>query len=328
MTQKRKRKSLMHAIVASIILLSSLFITQSSADDEITTMNVSPEIVTVAPNETFTLSILCTPSQPIKSYELSISFDETLLTVNSVAEGNIFDGYTTFFNDGTIDNTNGVIDQIYGLIIGKGNVSESGSLVMLSVTAKNSVGSSPISLFNVGITNETEYIHVSYTNGTVLIEDIVPTIESMQCELSNPVDTQASIGWCNVSCRVIDDNIDGVNLVVTDPSATVTNTSMSTTDDETFYLNMSGFTHGSYSYYVYVADECGNQIGSTEDSFIIPPNWDVSMDGVVSVFDLLLISNQFDETGSSGWIREDVDNNGIVQLADIITVSNYYNHAW
>lgn len=318
----------MHAIVASIILLSSLFITQCSADDEITTINVSPELVTVAPNETFTLSIFCTPSQPIKSYELSISFDETLLSVNSVAEGDIFDGYTTFFNDGTIDNTNGVIDQMYGLIIGKGNVSNPGSLVTLSITAKNSVGSSPISLFNVGITNETQYVQVSLTNGSVFIEDIVPILESTDCALSDPVDTQASIGWCNVSCTVIDDNLDCVNLVVTDPDSMVTNTSMVAGDDGLFYLNMSGFTHGSYSYYVFVADECGNQIGSTEDSFIIPPNWDVSMDGTVSVFDLLLISNQFDETGSSGWIREDVDNNGIVQLADIITVSNYYSQAW
>lgn len=328
MNQDRKLRKVTYAIITIFLLLSSLFILPGSADEEGTTVSVSPELITVSPNETFSFSILCSPNQPIKSYELSFSFDENLLSVNSVSEGDIFEGYSTFFNDGTIDNSNGEVNQIYGLIIGSGNVTETGSLVDISCTAKNSVGISDITLFNVGITNETKYIQVSLVNGSVSIEDIMPTIGSEQCMLSDPVDTEASIGWCNLSISVLDDNLDCVKLVVTNPDSTVTNISMNTIDDETFYLNMSGFIHGSYSYYVYIADDCGNHLCSDEHSFVIGPNWDVSMDGMVTVFDLILISNRFDETGSAGWIREDVDNNGIVQLSDIMTVSNYYSHTW
>ena len=71
---------------------------------------------------------------------MQILFDPTLLTVNSVTEGNIFNGYTTFFNAGTINNTEGKIVEIYGLIVGTGSVSNPGSLVSLLFTAKYESG--------------------------------------------------------------------------------------------------------------------------------------------------------------------------------------------
>ena len=43
-------------------------------------------------------------------------------------------------------------------------------------------------------------------------------------------------------------------------------------------------------------------------AYSIPPNWDINIDGNITVLDFILISNHFNETGINGWIREDIDN--------------------
>lgn len=310
------------------ILIMNLFISPVQCDEEVTSISFSPEFLSVAPNESFTLLVYCQPYQPIKSYELSISFDENLIQVDSVIEGDFFEGHTTFFNDGTIDNTHGKIEQIYGLIIGQGNVSESGTLVEVSFSAQNSIGSSDISIYNLGITNETQYISVNIENASVAIENICPSIENESILFSNPIDTESSIGWCNVSCDVIDDAVDRVKLVLTYPDHSVSNTSLLTHDNTLFFLNMTSFPHGTYSYYLYVADIHGNMVLSDTYSFEISPNWDVNSDGTINVIDLIRISNNYGQSGSLGWIREDVNNDGIIQLSDLIMVSNYYDSTW
>ena len=326
-------KNRYHVVTSGISLcliafIMSFFMISGCCDPEETIVSVSPANLIVSPNESFTLFIFCQPHQAIKSYELSISFDETLLQVNEVVEGDLFDGLTTFFNAGTIDNENGRIKQVYGLIIGPGNVTESGSLVEISFTSQNSIGSAQVSLYNVGITNETSYISVSLADGSVSIIDNIPIIENEILMFSDPLDTQASVGWSNISCDVIDNDVSEVKLVLTHPDNSITNTSLNTLDDEHFFLNMSGLTYGSYSYFIYVSDSFGNTICSDVCSFAIPPNWDVTMDGTVTLMDLISVSNEFGTSGSLGWIREDVDNNGVVELSDIILVSNYFNVSW
>jgi hypothetical protein len=136
-----------------------------------TLVQVSPVSKTVSAGQTFSLNIACTPGQIIKSYELKLSFNPTLLQANSVTQGTIFNGYTTFFNAGTMNNTAGTIVDVYGLIVGAGGVSNPGSLVSLSFTARSASGSSAIGLYEVGVTNETTYVPITVTNGTVTLRE-------------------------------------------------------------------------------------------------------------------------------------------------------------
>jgi hypothetical protein len=46
------------------------------------------------------------------------------------------------------------------------------------------------------------------------------------------------------------------------------------------------------------------------------------------VFDLVLISNHYTETGTPGWIRQDVDNNGAIEVLDLVLTSNHYGETW
>jgi len=60
----------------------------------------------------------------------------------------------------------------------------------------------------------------------------------------------------------------------------------------------------------------------------LPPNWDINNDGRYNILDKVLISVRYGQTGSPGWIREDINNNGIVNMADLTYDSNHYNECW
>ena len=173
--QNKKSRFILPAILLAIILIFAMLPISVSGDNP-TQVYVSPASKTVSASQTFTITIMCTPGQLIKSYELRVIFNPTYLAANSVAEGTIFSGYTTFFNDGTINNTAGTILDIYGLIVGPGQVINPGSLVSLSFTAKPTSGTSTIGLSDVGVTNETNYVPIAVTNGTVILRDYTLSI--------------------------------------------------------------------------------------------------------------------------------------------------------
>ena len=167
---KMYKKSICILVTATIILLSTICLAGNvKADDPITLVSVDPLSQNVEPGQTFFVDISCVPGVSIKSFELNIAFDATYLSANSVVEGDIFNGYNTLFNGGIIDNEAGYIEMIYDLIIGPGNVTNSGTFIRISFTAKQNIGTSSIDLLNVGVTNETSYLPINVTNGNINI---------------------------------------------------------------------------------------------------------------------------------------------------------------
>lgn len=173
-TKKSKKNPFITFFV--ILLLFLMVIPLPSSADDPTVVQVTPPTKTVSAGQTFSLDILCTPGQPIKSYELKLSFNPTLLQVNSVTEGTIFTGYTTFYNPGIINNTAGTILNVYGLIVGAGVVTNPGSLMTVSFTAQPASGATTIGLYGVGVTNETAYVPLTVTNGTVILREFTLTV--------------------------------------------------------------------------------------------------------------------------------------------------------
>ena len=55
------------------------------------------------------------------------------------------------------------------------------------------------------------------------------------------------------------------------------------------------------------------------------PLWDINIDRICNLLDLILVSNKM---GFTGKLREDVDKNGLVQLLDLVLVSNSYDQIW
>lgn len=367
-----------------------------------TLVGIIPTNLIVSAGQTFTLNVSCTPGQPIKSYEFKVSFNTTLLQANSVTEGNIFNGYTTFFNAGIIDNTAGTIVDVYGLILGTGNVSSTGNCAYISFTAHLVSGASTVGLYDVGVTNETSYVPITVTNGSVVLREFTlnitingsgsvtknpdqatytygtivqltatansgyalnswsgdlsgsqnptsitmdgnksvtahfvdimpPQISGINRSTSNPLDTDPSYGWVNVSCTVTDNvAVSQVILRIHNPGGSWNNVSMITrTTGKYYYRTTTAFsTVGNYSYSIWAKDTSNNANTSSHVLFSMPPNWDVNIDGYCTILDLVLISNHYRQSGSNGWIREDADNNGEIKLLDLVYVSDFFGESW
>ena len=171
-----------------VLMFLPVIITMNAYD--ISTVSIQPSLLTVEVGTTFTLTVSCVPYQPIKGFEFNVLFNPLLLHANKVTEGNIFLGYTTLFNPGSIDNENGTIVNVYDLIVEPGNVSANGTLASISFTALSNTGTYGIHLFGVGITNEDRYIPISITNGTITVVD---TTNSSVVVTVHPVNASCSV---------------------------------------------------------------------------------------------------------------------------------------
>jgi hypothetical protein len=133
---------------------------------------ISPETQNVSIGESFIINIICSPVKPVKAFECALMFNASILQAVSVEEGNIFNGFSTFFNSGTINNTQGLITKVYGLIIGTGNVTNPGTIATIHFNATLNTGTTSLCLFNVCVTNETEYLSISTNNANVTVNNI------------------------------------------------------------------------------------------------------------------------------------------------------------
>ena len=200
-TNKLKNKLKLTFLLLVFLEITIFIITPIGSCDN-TLVNVNPSNVSVAPDYSFDLDIYCSPVKPIKAFELKLLFNSSLLTVNTVSEGDIFSGYSTFYNAGIIDNSEGSIINIYGLILGEGNVTEPGTLVTISFTSKSVIGISDVSLQDVGITNETNYISVLTSDGSIVVEyPYISHFISQELPANNSDDVSVKISSLSVSIK-------------------------------------------------------------------------------------------------------------------------------
>ena len=154
-------------IILSSVALFVLLIGQATA------ANVHIISKTVNPGETFDLIVSIEPNgTAISGGQLNLAFNNSIININSISEGNLFKqkGASTFFNSGIINNSSGTVVNIFGVIIGPNNVSNSGSFIIINATAVGSTGTSLISLYNVIICNpEGVAIPLNVVNGSVNI---------------------------------------------------------------------------------------------------------------------------------------------------------------
>lgn len=154
------------------LFIAIVFVSVGSFSVIANTISVHPSSTNLVAGESFTIDINLSVDEPVKSFECAVSFTASAFSVLSVVEGDFFDGYDVFFNDGTIDNTHGVVSTLYGLILGPGNVTSDGTLFTLQCKAKNPSSdiTSPVTLSNAGITNESDYLVLSILNSSVFVE--------------------------------------------------------------------------------------------------------------------------------------------------------------
>lgn len=159
------------AVLAGSVVLSGFV--APVAGDSITTVGVDPAAKSVDKGEQFTLDVLVTPAGAIAGAQCDISFDSSLLTVDSVSEGNLLTqgGATSYFNPGTIDNTAGTISGIAGAITTPGaTVSGQGVFATITFTAGATDGATDAALSSVIVADiNGARADISVTNGGVIV---------------------------------------------------------------------------------------------------------------------------------------------------------------
>ena len=174
----------------------------------------------------------------------------------------------------------------------------------------------PDSFFDVGLEE------------SVPSDTIPPEISAINIKLFDPIDTDPIYGWENISCTVTDNvDVDSVRLNITYPDLHTENVSMTKIGD-TYYYNTTFSDVGSYSYFIWANDTSDNVNTSSVDMFDVPPNWDITMDGICDYMDITKISIEWQSTGSNGWIREDITNDGWVDYLDITQISLHWGETW
>ena len=142
---------------------------------EPTSVRILPESLNVAPGENFLVTVSVTPGTSIAGMQFNLGFDATLLSVNSVAEGDLLsqnESLNTSFIGGTINNTAGTITNVFGCILGPYNATAPGTFAIINMTAKDSFGTSDLNLTGVVVSDP--YGHVAdtgVTNGMVTVGD-------------------------------------------------------------------------------------------------------------------------------------------------------------
>ena len=163
------------------------------------------------------------------------------------------------------------------------------------------------------------------------MDSLPPQISGIIRTTSTPLDANSSYGWVNVSCTVTDNiAVFQVVLRIHTPGGAWNNVSMVPGAAGTYYYrSTTAFSAvGNYSYSLRAFDTSNNAVISSTVLFSMPPNWDVVTDGSVTVLDLVFISNQYDDSGGAGWIREDVDNTGDIEVLDLVLVSIHFGEEW
>jgi hypothetical protein len=141
--------------------------------DPATAVTVEPASKVVGVGKTFSVNIFVDPDTDIAGAQFSLSFDVSLVTANSVTEGNLLSqgGASTYFMSGTIDNVAGTIIGVFGAITADGQtVSSPGTFATISFTAKTTAGTSALDLSNVIVGKVGgQTVAITVTDGSVTV---------------------------------------------------------------------------------------------------------------------------------------------------------------
>jgi len=84
---------------------------------------------------------------------------------------------------------------------------------------------------------------------------------------------------------------------------------------------------GTYTVSLTVTDACGNTDIESKENYImivVVTSGDVNGDGYVNELDMWLVAEHFGESGSPGWIPEDVYRNGVISVPDMIIIGQHW----
>lgn len=167
----------------------------------------------------------------------------------------------------------------------------------------------------------------TFTTSTI-VDTTGPMISNVSVFYSDPKDTL--IGWELITCTVIDDSlVQSVQAHFSYQDGSTETRTMNRTDRGTrYHLNISVAYSGNHTVRIEAIDSRSFNNSSDDVLITVPPNWDVTEDGICNDEDIEIFSLAYGQTGPEGWLRADVDNNGEIRVYDVVLISNHYQEEW
>jgi len=161
-------------------------------------------------------------------------------------------------------------------------------------------------------------------------DTIPPEISDVTVTMSDPIDTDPLYGWENITCTVTDNlGVHSVFVNITYPDLHTESHLMTDGGGGQYYYNTTYTAVGSYSYHIWANDTSDNSNTSSVDTFEVPPNWDINMDGICNIIDVSRCSVEWmNSSSNNGWIREDINNDGNVNIIDVSQLSVHWLETW
>jgi len=304
--------------------------------DGTTYVNVTPVETIVYIGGSFSINITVNLGESIAGAQFAVIFDETLLTANSVTEGDLFNGYDTFFNPRTIDNANGEITGVFNVITTQGgSVSSEGTLACIHFTTKADDGVSPLNLVNVVLGDpDANPIPLSLHNGSVTIQIYDTKSPMSSVNMFTPYgyhlkeiplevtvdafDVGSGVKKVSLYYRYSDENITWSDWMLYGENQTIS--------PYTWQFIAPNGT-GYYEFYSQAIDNADNLEAEplgTDAICRIYPNWDVNMDQIINILDIITIGQHWDDTGEPCWIPADVNCDRVINILDMIMVGQHW----
>lgn len=246
--------------------------------------------------------------------QFDLSYDPDVLTVNSIAEGNLLSqgDANTYFNDGQINNVTGTITGVFGAIISPGQtVALPGTFAIITMTAGRAGGSSTLTLSNVVIGDiEGNSIPVTVNDGIVSMNR-TPVLARIGNKTVNEGES------LSFTISATDHDGDTLTYSASGMPSGATFDHVTKTFTWTPSCRQAGIYPGVH---FNVSD---SNADDTEDITIMVNNvyqTDINGDGVVNILDIISIVQHWYETGANGWIIEDVNENGTIDVLDVILI--------
>jgi hypothetical protein len=314
----KKKRYIIKAFAVLFALVLGIFPFSAVSAAGETTVTVSAS-AGVDPGEQFTVNIAVVPgTTAVAGIQFDLAFDPSLVTIDSVAEGNLLSqgGASTFFVSGTINNVAGTITGTVGAITTPGqSVSSPGTFAVITMTASMQGGTSLLTLSNVVVGDVNgQPVDIIVTSGQVDINS-APVLDAIGTQSGN----EGNLLTFTVSAT--DDDGDPLTYSVLNLPEGSSFDPASRTFSWTPRYNQAGV----YTVRFQVTD------GTLTDYEDVPvtavkvgEDWDVNVDGDANVLDMILVGQHWSESGLTAWIREDSNEDGTINVLDMIIIGQHW----
>ncbi|MHC1755349.1 MAG: cohesin domain-containing protein [Methanosarcina sp.] len=158
-------------VLLLFILLAIAFTGTAFAE---TVVSVSLQEPAAGGDENFTVNVYIEPDEPVAGVQFDFVFNSSLISVKNIREGNLLKqpDSDTVFSAGDVENSNGIVTGVYGVILGKSTATTQGTFAAIDITSVGGSGICELQLSNVVISNSSGHsMPVTVVNGTVRIEN-------------------------------------------------------------------------------------------------------------------------------------------------------------